>query len=198
MAMESPAMDTDVEAMLRLAWLADREGREGTRDALLTLAMSATPSNSKLKLPADFNARCQSVLSRRLPEDWFDNTEITCLRVKNERVARALAKLRLMFPTIRVRRLLMRAEILQGPYSPNPPRVDQILRDSKLLKPFPKHSILFNNPSFLPFPGTRSGSAEVDPNEELLALYWSVLLAMAVLLTLVLQPETSERDQRAA
>src|SRR4051794_222349 len=35
----SPEMGTVVEDLVRLAWQVDREGRPGTRDALLTLAV---------------------------------------------------------------------------------------------------------------------------------------------------------------
>ena len=156
--------------------------------------MAASPFNASVRLPVDFSARCQSVLSKRLPPEWFDGAEVSCLRIKNERVTRTLEKLRLMFPTIRIRRLLMRAEIIQGPYSPNSPKIEQLLRDLRLLSPRPNSAEVGRGPQSLPFPG----STDSDHDGELVAFYWSVLVAMAALLSVVLQAEASKPDQRAA
>lgn len=192
-------METDMEAMLRLAWFANRRGCPGTRDALLTLAMTSFPrTRSTANLPEDFGARCRSVLSRRLPADWFDAGDSTSLRIRDEKVSHTLAKLHLMFPRIRIRRLLMRAEILQGPYTSKRPKIDQILLDLKILDNLPKASAPSSRTASLPFPGSHPATVEVDPNPELLAFYWSILLAMAALVNVALQTVESGRDQRAA
>ena len=189
-------METDMEAMLRLAWFADSRGCAGTRDALLTLAMSVAARHSLANLPRDFNERCQSVLSRRLPNDWFDDTHRAHLRLNDEKVSRTLAKLRLMFPRIRIRHLLMRAEILQGPYMSKRPKFDQVLHDLKLLGALPKTPVRSSSAASLPFHGSKL--VGTDDDRELIAFYWSILLAMAALVNLSIQKVESEHDQRAA
>src|SRR5581483_2897284 len=59
------AMATAVDDLLRLAWQADRDGRENHRDALLTLAAAEAPPD------APWLARCRRRLITSCPDHAF-------------------------------------------------------------------------------------------------------------------------------
>jgi len=189
-------MAASVEDLVRLAWEADAERRPALGDALLTLAVAeAGPGGSPLA------ARCRRLLARRRPGHWFaGGPEVGPVPARPD-VASALAKLRAMFPAVRVERLLLRGAVLRGPYDGQSPPLAGILDDLDTARK-PAAATRRPKPPLdgrpLRFPAARTGPANpADPEGQLLALYVSVLLALAVLLDGVVAGP-SARDQRAA
>jgi hypothetical protein len=190
-------MGTAVEDLVRLAWRADGDGRSGTRDALLTLAVAEGLADE----PA-LAERCGMLLTARQPDHWFGTPARYAEALENPRVVDALTKLRATFPPVRVRHLLLRAEAQSGPYTGRVPSLSRIIKRLTGLPaaavpttPLPPLSRANLRARSLPFPVPITVKP-ADPDGELVALYWSILLAMAVLLNSVLEP--AARDSRAA
>lgn len=164
---------------VRLAWYADREGRQGMRDALLTIAVAESgPDEAVL---AD---RCRRRLVANRPEHWFASFATVGEALSHSRVAAAMSELRAAYPPVRVRQLLLRSEALSGPYIRRRPLsrvVDDLVRDVELGDETP-----------VPPPVEEEPSATTA----LAAFYLAVLFAMAVLLATVLKPST--QDSKAA
>src|SRR5690348_7864251 len=90
---------------LRLAWLAEREGRHGRRDALLTLAVaSAGPAEAGWAEPI----RLRLIAAR--PDHPFSAFATREAALADPAVAGGLRQLRMLYPPGRVRRLLARAD----------------------------------------------------------------------------------------
>ena len=186
-------MGAEVEDLLRLALQADGEGRPGTRDALLTLAVAESFADDPT-----LSERCRSLLTARQPDHWFATSSTHALALGQSRVIHGLARLRAIFPPVRVERLLLRGNALRGPFSRRPLPLPQVLDALSVPppaaappEPLP-HALRFPEPSIEP---TRRAGG-VDPDGALVALYWSLLVAMAVLLNTVLEP--AARDSKAA
>jgi hypothetical protein len=163
------------EDVWRLAWQADRDGRPGMRDALLTLAVAE--SGPDVAVAAE---RCRRKLIAGRPDHWFAPFPTLGQALANDRVARALDRLRATFPEARVRRLLMRGDVRRGPYRAGRPSLSLILDD--LLGPLP---------------GASQGPAiPEDDRDGLVNFYLRVLLAIAILLATVVSP--SAKDSKAA
>lgn len=189
-ALDSSTVTTDFEELLRLAWQVAAEGKPGTRDALLTLAVAESgPTDAVLA------ERCRRLLVARQPSHWFATTATLGQALTHPRVAGALAKLRAMFPPVRVQRLLMRFDAAHGPFTGARPPLNRVLRELTLAPEAPARSRPTRARLF-------SGQAEPDGSVE--ALYFAVLLAMAVLLESVVArgqsdgPDSSAADTRAA
>jgi hypothetical protein len=181
-------MSDVVEGLMRLAWHAESDGKPGTRDALLTLVVVES-----LAEDAVLAERCRRLLVARQPGHWFAAAPTVSQALARDRVASALAKLKSMFPPVRVRHLLLREEARRGPYTGRSPSLTSLMDD---LIPLPEGRRIAM-PHALPFPAGRSAQySETDPDGKLAAFYFSVLLAMAVLLQGVL--EQSSTDSRAA
>jgi hypothetical protein len=196
-------MGSEVEDLLRLARQADREGRPGTRDALLTLAVAESLADE----PA-LAERCRALLTARQPNHWFATAQTHSEALGRAGVVEALGKLRAMFPPVRVQRLLLRADALRGPYTGRRISLTRIIGGLTIPPPRSRTPIsrrdLDPHPHALPFPiasapksaGSIHERDAIDPDGSLIALYWTVLVAMAALLHVVLQPVS--RDSRAA
>ncbi len=161
------------EDVLRLAWQADRDGRPGMRDALLTLAVAESGPDGAVAAE-----RCRRKLVAGRPDHWFAPFPTLGQALANARVARALDRLRATFPEARVRRLLMRGDVRRGPYRGRP-SLSLILDD--LLGPGP---------------GAVQEPPLPDDHAELFRFYLNVLLAIAFLLASVVSP--SAKDTKAA
>ena len=98
------------EQDLRLAWWAQRVGRSGTRDVLLTLAAAAS-------VPDDaWASRCRLRLIATRPDHWFAPYPTLSLALDDSGVVAAMSRLRASFPPARVDNLLLRYEALAGPH----------------------------------------------------------------------------------
>jgi hypothetical protein len=162
------------EDVLRLAWQADRDGRPGMRDALLTLAVAESGPDDAVAAE-----RCRRKLIAGRPDHWFAPFPTLGQALADDRVARALDRLRTTFPEARVRWLLMRGDVRRGPYRRHPP-LSRVLDD--LLGPGP---------------GVSSVPPRSDPDHaDLIHFYLNVLLAIAVLLAAVVSPAAT--DTKAA
>ena len=122
--------------------------------------------------------------------------------LKNPRVAEALSKLRAMFPPVRVQHLLLRADAERGPYTGQAVSLARLFKKLTMIPPpsvpntpLPPLARRDLRTRSLPFP-VPIDSKPVDPDGKIVALYWSVLVAMAALLNTVLEP--AARDTRAA
>ena len=190
-------MSSPAEDLLRLAWQVDGEGRPATRDALLTLAVAES-------LPDDpeFAERCRALLSARQPNHWFASPTTHAEALGQTRVVEALAKLRAIFPPVRVKRMLLRGAAQQGPYTGRRVPLSEILVGLSLPKVQKAESAQTKtlHPQSLPFPVPSSKDSgrgnDLDPDGSVVALYWSTLVAMAVVLNMVL--DSSAQDSRAA
>jgi hypothetical protein len=208
-----------VEGLLRLAWEAEAEGRPRLHDALLTLVVAESgPDDAVLA------ERCRRRLVARQPDHWYATTATLGQILANERVAKALAKLRATFPPVRVQRHLLRFNTLRGAFEGGQPPLERVLQDLHLAptrrrppaEVVPERTAPTSSTSggrdrsrggvrALPFPGrpeasgsgTDSGSSN-DPDGSVAAMYLSVLLAMAVLLQGVMEQEEVANDSRAA
>jgi hypothetical protein len=190
-------MGTSVEDLVRLASWADNEGRSGTRDALLTLAVAEGIADE----PA-LAERCRLLLSTRTPDHWFGTSDRQSEALKTPRVAEALSKLRAMFPPVRVQHLLLRADAERGPYTGQAVSLARLFKKLTMIPPpsvpntpLPPLARRDLRTRSLPFP-VPIEVKPVDPDGKIVALYWSVLVAMAALLNTVLEP--AARDTRAA
>jgi hypothetical protein len=175
-----------VERLLRLAWHADSEGKPGTRDALLTLVVVESMADD-----AVLAERCRRLLVTRQPGHWFASAPTVSQALARDRVAAALAKLRSMFPPVRVRHLLLREEVRRGPYTGRAPSMRQLTEDL-IPSPEPRRA---TEPHALPFSAARPAGVgpETDPDGTLAAFYLSVLFALAVLLQGVLNQSAKDR-----
>ena len=199
---------SEVEDLLRLAWLANADGRSGMRDALLTLLVAESGADD-----AVLAARCRRLLIAHRPDHYFASTTTLGQALGHPKVVAALGTLRRMYPPVRVQHLLLRGESARGPYQPYPLPLARILED---LSP-DRGAVLVGRarrrPSeaarSLPFPSVdssrlglaASGSKSVrqggpDPDGTIAVFYVSVLLALAILLENVLKP--SSQDTKAA
>lgn len=188
---------TTFEDLLRLAWQVGGEGKPGTRDALLTLAVAESGAGD-----AVLAERCRRLLVARQPGHWFASTATVGQALTHPRIAGALTKLKAMFPPVRVQRLLLQFDAAHGPYTGGPTPLVRVLQGLSLA---PEESPVApvrtaaprSQPRALPFPGA---ATPADPDGAIGALYLAVLLALAVLLQDVVarHPVTSASDTRAA
>lgn len=96
---------------LRLAWQAERDGRLGTRDVLITLAILASRPGERWAE----SARRLLVASR--PRHWLAGYANLDAARTDPRVVAAGARLRATFPPARVERMLLRSAALTGTYT---------------------------------------------------------------------------------
>jgi hypothetical protein len=197
-------MSSVVEDLVRLAWQADAGGRAGARDALLSLAVADGGAEDPV-----LAERCRRLLAAHRPDHWFAVSATLGHALTRPKVADALATLRLMYPPVRVRHLLLRGDAARGPYTGRVSSLSRILHD---LTPTPgarRRADGRRRPSVastaLPFAGVaaRAGTGlergrdeNPDPDGSIAIFYLSVLLAIAVLVNSVLRPSTT--DTRAA
>jgi hypothetical protein len=198
-------MASTVEDLLRLAWQVAGEGKPGTRDALLTLAVAESGIDD-----AVLAERCRKLLVGHRPDHWFASAVLLSQALDRAPVSEVLAKLRAMFPPVRVRHLLMLGDSRRGPYTGQSVPLTRIIEDlAPLPRPIPTRNRASARASTsahaLPFPGAVPASAkaadtsrsdEAVPDAALVALYGSVLLAMAMLLKVVI--ESTAHDTKAA
>ena len=195
---------TSFEDLLRLAWQVGSEGKPGTRDALMTLAVvESGPAEAVL---AD---RCRRLLVARQPGHWFASMATVGQALTHPRVAGGLTKLRAMFPPVRVQRLLLRFDAAHGPFTGRPMPFGHVLRGLSLAPDAPPAAA--SRPAgpvrdqsrprpvarALPFPGVANPA---DPDGSIGALYLAVLLTLAVLLNSVIAQQSADAssDSRAA
>lgn len=197
---------TTFEDLLRLALQVAGEGKPGMRDALMTLAVAESgPADAVLA------ERCRRLLVARQPGHWFATTATLGQALTHPKVAAALTKLRAMFPPVRVQRLLMRFDAAHGPYTGTNLPLGRVLQELSLAPETPSENT--TRPSertremprpaeerprrALPFPVSTSQDESTVSVE---ALYFAVLLAMAVLLeSVVARPDVvPASDTRAA
>jgi hypothetical protein len=182
-------MATTVEDLLRLAWQADGDGRAGLRDALMTLAV-ADSGGENLALAE----RCRRVLVARQPDHWFASSDSLGHALSRPKVVASLAKLRTIFPPARVRHLLLRGDAGRGPYKGRTPALSEFLDE---LAPRPIRRTLRRDAASSKAQPTDSTRTDLPaPDGSVVVLYLSVLLAMAVLLSVVLEP--ASYDSKAA
>lgn len=181
-----------IEDLLRLAWLADGDDKPGLRDALLTLAVVESGAED-----AVLAERGRRLLVARRPDHWFATTPTLGNAMAHPKVAAALGRLRATFPPVRVQRHLLRYAVQGGPFTGRSPSLNRVLEDLLLV---PEEGKTSSRPDAagrdrlqsLPFPA----AAGADPDGALVALYLTILLAMAVLLNVAIEPAT--RDSQAA
>lgn len=104
-----------LEALLRLAWQADRDGRVNRRDALLTLAAAEAPAD------APWRECCRLRLARSRPDHPFATFPSLTAALADSRVTRGLRKLRDSYLPGRLRSLLALDAIRRGPFTGNEP-----------------------------------------------------------------------------
>jgi hypothetical protein len=175
------------EDALRLAWLAQREGRTTRRDALVTLAVAAGASES-----APWVEQGRAWLVAQRPDHLFATFPTLTLALADRRVRGALRRLQYSFPAGRVRSLLQRGAVARGPYSGRLESLTVIL--DELFRP----AVPARRPS-------RVAQALADPvppldeatRVRLTKSYVNTLLALAVLFETVLNPP-ADRKTRAA
>jgi hypothetical protein len=193
-----------IEDLLRLAWQMGAEGKPGLRDALMTLVVAESgPGEAVLA------ERCRRLLVARQPDHWFATTATLGQALVHPKVSGALAKLRAMFPPVRVQRLLLRFDAAHGPFTGGPTPLERVLQGLSLVPEKPSAAVSEPaepvggadrrppSPRALRFPGA---ATPADPDGSIGALYFAVLLAMAVLLEGVTdqQATASATDTRAA
>lgn len=188
-------MGTEVENLIRLAWHVGADGRPGTRDALMTLAVAESGADD-----AVLAERCRRVLVTRQPDHWFATSSTIGQALTRPKVAVALVKLRAMFPPVRVRHLLVKEGTRRGPFTENPPSITAILHDIARSKDYPQaRPKVAATARSLPFPNaTATRAHNPDPDGKLTVYYLTVLLAIAVLLENVLEPGPMGRESKAA
>ncbi len=98
------------EEDLRLAWQADRDGKLGRRDALMTLAAAGAPANAR------WVARCRARLIENRPDHLFAHFASVPEALRHPTVARAIAKLRALYPPGKVANLVRRDEVTRSPW----------------------------------------------------------------------------------
>jgi hypothetical protein len=165
------------DEVLRLAWFADRDGRAGRRDALVTLALTVGAAEN-----AAWTERARAWLIARRPDHVFAAFPTIEAALANEQVAEALMRLGRIYPPGRVRWLLQRAAVRQGPYTGRRESLAIVLDDLfRSRKQAGDHS------------GRGAASDGSTPplsdetRAELTTFYLTVLLAIAVLLDSVLR-----------
>jgi len=177
-------MGTMVEDLVRLAWQSEVEGKPGTRDALLTLAVAESGVEDLV-----LAEKARRVLVMRRPDHWFASPVPMSQWMDNPEVINVLGKLRTMFPRVRVRHLLMRGDAQRGPYSGRVASPSQLLLDLVPAPTPPKPHIKAIAPV------AKLPEASATPQEEMLAFYWSILLAMAVTMKIAL--DSASVDEKA-
>jgi hypothetical protein len=182
------------EEFLRLAWHADRDGRPGMRDALLTLAAAESgPTDEVLA------ERCRKRLVAGRPEHWFAAFPTVGEALAHPKVAWALGELRASYPEVRVRRLLLRGEARLGPYTKRPRSLSRVVDDLVGGSDRPRRGAAgasdapVEDVPALPFP---VASDEEPTAASVTVFYLTILLAIAILLNTVLKP--SAQDTKAA
>jgi len=195
--MASLTISTKVENLLRLAWQAERTGRPNLRDALLTLAVAESGPDE-----AVLAERCRRLLVARQPDHWYATSGTLGRALSHGKVAAVIEKLRVMFPPVRVQRLLLRGAVEQGPFLASPTPIRRVFEGLGLIPSrfgsgadtrSPAHTLLF--PS-----AARVGDDPADGPREIGAFYMTLLFSMAVLLETVSGAGRglSDRDSRAA
>ena len=184
----NPVMGTTVEDLVRLAWQSEIEGKPGTRDALLTLAV-AEGDVDELVLAE----KARRVLVLRRPDHWFASPAPMSQWMDNPQVVTTLSKLRAMFPPVRVRHMLMRGAAQRGPFSGRVASPSRLLLDLVPSTTPPAPHIKLKTPKHVITPVVKAAESPVRSQEYLVAFYWSVLMAMAVLLNALMEPGTQDR-----
>jgi hypothetical protein len=177
----------DVEEIVRLAWHAEREGRPGVRDALLTLVVAEGGLDD-----AVLAERLRRLLIARRPDHWLASFPTVGQALGHPQVIAALDRLRATYPPTRVQRILLRGEAASGPYRQQRRPLSRVI-DDLLGRP----AEILTIPA-LPFPAAEPGGATPvdDDPASILIYYLSVLLAIAILLASVLPP--AARETKAA
>lgn len=167
------------EEYLRLAWFADREGRQGMRDALLTLAVAESgPDDAVLA------ERCRRRLVAGRPDHWFASFPTLGEALNHPRVVEALGEIRKVYPNVRVRHVLLRHEATRGPYTQRPRPLSRIVDD---LVGSERRRRRSQTAPLVPFPKDSASAAEVA------TFYLTVLVAIAVFMELALNPAAEEK-----
>jgi hypothetical protein len=192
--------------ILRLAWHVDHEGREVLRDALLTLAVAESGPDEAVSAE-----RCRRLLIARRPDHWLAQFPTLGQALSHPRVAEAVDRLRKSFPMVRVRWMLLRAEASRGPYTgrsrPIAQVVDDLLGRSAEVRDMLGDGLMppseggtphprAEEPAALPFPRPSEPPDRPDPLADLHLFYWTILMAMAILVASVLSP--AAQDHKAA
>jgi hypothetical protein len=168
----------EIEEMVRLAWHAEREGRAGMRDALMTLVVAEGSVDGAV--PAE---RFRRRLIAGRPDHWLASFPTVGRALGDSRVVAAVDRLRSTFPPIRVRRILLRGDAACGPYRGQHRPLSRIIDD---LIGRPAVAEAPAAPS-LPFPEPVAGATPAGRDAATaLAYYLGVLLAIAILLASVL------------
>jgi hypothetical protein len=109
--------------LIRLAWEADRDGRSRLRDGLLTLAVTGST-------PADAWAeRCRAKLVAGHPGHFLGSFASVAEALGDPRVVEATDRLRVKYPEVRVRSLLLRSRASRGPFLGRAESLDAMLED---------------------------------------------------------------------
>jgi|GEM_PF-4477125 len=185
------------EQFLRLAWLAEREGRATMRDALMTLAVAESgPEEAVLA------ERCRKQLIAKRPDHWFASFPTCGQALGHSRVKGAVERLRATFPPIRVERMLLRGEVCRGPYTGRSAPLSTLLEDL-LVTATPAPSVTEPSSDSVPavrFPGivptSVAGSDRAEDPAALFVFYLTVLMAIAILLASV--QNLTANDSKAA
>ena len=175
-------MATTVEALIRLAWQSEVEGKPGTRDALLTLAV-AVGGVDELVLAE----KARRVLVSNRPDHWFASPVPMSQWMDNPQVVSTISKLRTMFPPVRVRHMLMRGDAQRGPFSGRVASPSTLLLDLVPGPTPPRPHIKPKASKATVSPTAKRPEMPTQSQQDLVALYWSVLLAMAVLMKCVIE-----------
>ncbi len=172
---------------LRLAREALRAGRNGRREALLTLA-AASANRARLPWAND----CRETLLRIRPDHLFAHFPTLDAALADPRVAHRLMRINATFPPSRVRRLLLAVDTLTGPFTGRTVAIESLLYD--LLPPPPPAQQPPSRPLGLTFP--IPPLPDNDDLESLAHVYTRVLLNLALLLQGLLA-ETAENARAA-
>lgn len=179
-----------VEDDLRLAWQADRDGRAGRRDALLTLAAAGAQPD------APWLAPCRARLIRSRPNHLFSRFESVAEARAHPKVAYALEKLRALYPAGKVANLVKRDEVCRG--LSNGRRVPMSIILDDLLGSVRRRrrvSRLGQTRSLAPRPPKVPALAETHAR---VRFSLSVLWTLAILLEMVRRESRSRAGTRAA
>ncbi len=109
--------------LLRLAWEAEHDGRTRLRDALLTLAViESGPDDS-------WAERCRTSLVADRPDHFLRQFPTVRSAIGDPRVVEARERLRVKYPSARVRSLLLRAGARRGPFLGRVESLDAMIED---------------------------------------------------------------------